>query len=54
MAFQHLEITAIEHSTVHVLQARHRGRPLQFPSMIVGFPLPSTEILTKALIDHVP
>jgi hypothetical protein len=35
------------------LMARHRGRPLQFRSMIAGFPLPPTEILTGALVDPV-
>jgi hypothetical protein len=35
------------------LMARNRGRPLQFRSMIAGFPLPPTEILTGALVDPV-
>ena len=35
------------------LMARHRMRPLQFWSMIVGLSLPPTEIITGALIDPI-
>ena len=35
------------------LMARHRMRPLQFGSMIVGLSLPPTEIITEALIDPI-